>query len=514
MAKGRSEYGPLALPKAAVDRPPRRLEDDDCCEIPRSSRLLSMLPVGFVASALMPMAFTEAVLSEQLAGLISPVTNSDVPLSMQDQLLPVLTPTFIFALSPAIGSFIVWHQGSVAAGRPLRCLLTAGLSSAVVGQMLVAYSFDVSAWLTGSSEACLNIVFLGLCLIAFAHASLGLAIRVFCVEAAGSPTRVAEALTLAAFIQIFGTTLGRLATWSPWAKLGYFRGLATEACGVNSLCFDVKVNILSAFVFTLLAGGLAIRATALAAVGKRPRRWRFAKKSASTDQASTSPQSPQPELHEQAELGNVVEAALKDPGMVAVLLTSLLSWIGWWSFQVSVERFLTNETLGSIQGRAVLRAGQLVQLFAAFVAALALPRLMRSLGTFGTWLSGSLLLASLLLLSVTVRSAQSTSFTVAWLSAFGSVLVLQSSLPYVIASRRAKARKSSACLAIALASVPASAAEIFWAWAAADVRALLQSEVAILSTGAVCAVWSAYVSSSAILRDRDGATLQSHRRKP
>mmetsp|Transcript_97311 Transcript_97311/g.172264 ORF Transcript_97311/g.172264 Transcript_97311/m.172264 type:complete len:510 (-) Transcript_97311:82-1611(-) len=440
--------------------------------LPCLARRFPLLPAAQVAAGMLPVAFCDSVLSAHLVHLLPQKDHDEDPyLRAVVLIVPLLRPLTGLLLSPGIG--LLCEKTREFCGGSYRFFLVMGLMTAMLGQFLVAEASDFANAADDTESAALLLVALGSLLLGVAHAALGVVLRARLARGV-LPGRLGTAFAMAALASELGSALGQAAAAVQWGKLGFYENLATEACGTSSRCFDVRICMVASGVLTVLAGLLATLAGA-----SRVRQ--------------VTPNSV------------CMEKLLEDPGTRATLLASLLMCAGCWAKESHWQKFISSEIFGPADGFGIAQQEWLFRLALGIPVGLLLPRLLSSLGTFAVWLSGSLTLAGLLLLSFAIRSAANKKLTLLWLATFGGIQVLQLTLPPTILARRARARSLSVALAMGVVNVPIHTAELWWIQFSSYARELLDSELGIFGAGAGCAVWAAAVCSYAIACDRDGS---------
>jgi len=452
-------------------------------------RRCGLLPAAQVAAALIPLAFCNAVLAEFLSPLavdMGASSEEDGRLAFLPPALPLVVPLVGLLLSPAIGALAEWGGG-----RPGECsgshrpLILAGLVGVLFGLFLVVLAPEVADRI-GATVPGLLVLGFGCSAIGIAHALLGVGLHTRLAEGV-APVQLGTAFALASLFGMVGDALGRATAAVDWGLVGYFGVLATEACGASSVCFNARVAMLVGMVLALLGDVLAV----LAGIGRGSRRGRW-------KSGRLAPLSEQ-----QLEAPTIVELVLEDPGAKAVLLASGFAWAGLWACESHLDRYVAREVLGPTEGPGAVRAGRLLRFAVGAPVALALPRLLTALGGFGLWLSGSLAMSALLLISPMARAFPQASLVTVWAAGFGAVYALQAAVPYAILARRSRARSTSVPVAMAIANVPSYVAQLCWFWAADSVHSWFHSDVGVFVVGAVCAVWAAVVCSYALVCDRD-----------
>lgn len=460
----------------------------------------SLLPAAQVAAGLLPIGFCDTVLAEHWPVLLAGGSHQGDDWQWLAGLIARLaTPVAALLLSPALGvlSERAWSRGDCSGLHKL--LAWHGLVWAAIAQLLLFAAFDLGL-LFGDPHAVgpvsLAVSCLGATIYAIARAALQVSFHARAAESV-PVSRLGSAFALTSMLWQVGELLGRLVAQAQWGKLGYFSGLATQACGWGSRCFDMRVGLLTALVLTLLGCPLAALATVNGDVGRQQRRKQ------QVQSAASSPRS-LPSRHSGLAKPSDVEAALRDPGARAILVAAGLAWAGWWALEVVLGHFVTKELVPGSATTTTLRDGRSLGLCVGISLAALLPRLTRTLGAFGLLLTGALFEAALLLLAPALRANPGKRLVTLWLTCFGLVHALLLAMPPAIAARRARARSTPVAVAMAIICVPGPAAQVSWEWLAEPVRRLLGSDVAVLCAGGACSVWAAVICSRAMACDRDG----------
>jgi len=464
---------------------------------------MQLMQQAQIAGGFLPLAFVDSLWTKQFPEVLHDANGEDRFWSTL-RLLELLRPGVAFASLPWLGTFMAAPSGGAS---QIAGFLCAGFMLMTAGQLIMIAAADVRTDMTGMEEAQARqqgvqqwaFVFAAV-LVSVASTLVKLCLRYCAADLSTGSGRLISSMMTAAMVENFGRYLGKLSAWSSWGHQGYFVELAGQACRPQDACFDLRVNMAISLIFTLMAMSLSCRAHR----GDREKKWRLPSRNGFASDADD-------EFHDRT----AAETLLRnDPGTVAAIMAAFLSFAAW----RSLERANTHEEVLSVEifPGELLGARRWAETFQVLVTvpvALGTPRLMRTFGAFGVWLSTNLLLAALLLCSAMVRTA-SPEVKTFWLALFGPVPVLLCTVPYVVVTRRARARNAPVIVGIALVCAVDSLAQIVWFFLGSDLKSLLGgSEVTLLAVGAACAVWSAVVCSHAIACDRDSTCESPKRRK-
>ncbi|CAE7041910.1 unnamed protein product [Symbiodinium natans] len=463
------------LPPAAFARREDAYSDDECCDDACKSRgCLQTLAAAHTAGGLLPMAMIIEMFEEQ--------TRRTPSFSWTSLALPAAS----FSVLPSLGVLLSKAASSEGCG-PLRRLAAA----AFVMALSVATLLPTVGSPGDDAALVQNSVLLAAVALGFAGAAVQLVLLFCCTEVAVSSARLCRALAVAALIRSFGEFLGQAVASESWGLNGYFSSFASDSCPTGP-CMTFRVSMLLAVPLLLLGLCLSLR------LRGEKRRWRLKPGKTAKESSEAKEASPHATETKEAQHDNLVEEFLQDPGAVAALLALLLCGVANEALSQQQEIF---QALLGLPRRDLASA----RLAGSLLSALAVVRLVRCLGAFGTWLMGAMLQSALLLISAGMQDAGAAS-KLMWIVAAGCSPILLLTVPYVVVLRRSRLRGSAGPLVLALAGAVAQAARVLWRGPGHELQLRLGVEPVILGLGGVAGIWAAVLCSQAIACDRDGAS--------
>eukprot|EP00441_Pelagodinium_beii_P033766 CAMPEP_0197636396 /NCGR_PEP_ID=MMETSP1338-20131121/11912_1 /TAXON_ID=43686 ORGANISM="Pelagodinium beii, Strain RCC1491" /NCGR_SAMPLE_ID=MMETSP1338 /ASSEMBLY_ACC=CAM_ASM_000754 /LENGTH=519 /DNA_ID=CAMNT_0043208613 /DNA_START=1 /DNA_END=1560 /DNA_ORIENTATION=+ len=342
-------------------------------------------------------------------------------------------------VQPLVGRLSDSYSGSLARFGRRRPFLIVAMLVTLLAQILVGNCVDLGVFLGDKKDESLRaraaaVFTLGFWLLDAGSNGIIVTSRALLIDVVPE-SQMLQAFSAGTLTSGLGLALGYLVGGLSLSHLpGLRHVVVTEACGAAGGCADVRV------AFMVASAVLASSTCCTVIIGhEMPAKTTDGEAHEEVQQLLCQTQEPK----------SLVAVICDDLTVLAVFITSSLTWFGWIATQMFQSHFVAEEIYGGspdprhpsnklyVEGMHAASLALVVNALLMAASTMSFEVVRQRLGDKGLWTLGLQTTAILMALSLVVQAMKSKVAAWIWLAAMGPTYAVQLTLPYTILSTRA-----------------------------------------------------------------------------